>query len=371
MPRVLWPDCWRVLHEVNASVMHPLEKFLQSPNNSLLALCLRGALWAVSVPYRAVVMLRNAAYGSGWFRSYRASVPVISVGNLTAGGTGKTPACVYIAKWFRERGKRVAILSRGYKALEDGANDEARELEELLPDVPHLQSANRAEIAQIATEELEMEVLLLDDGFQHRRMQRDLDIVLLDATNPFGWGHLLPRGLLREPIAGLRRADLVLATRCDLIAPQDLAGLRTRVQRIHPKAAWVESVHCPVAWRKASGAKRSLEELKGQAVVAVCGIGNPAAFHRTLEKLGVLIADRITYADHHAYSSQDIDEIRRRVEGLGHPIAAIVCTGKDLAKLSTETIGALPLVALDVELKIVAGEDVLGEYLDRVSQGLG
>ncbi len=369
MPNVLWLGYWCVLQQVNATVMHPLEKFLQSPNNSLLALCLRGVLWVASMPYRAVVILRNALYASGWFRVYRASVPVISVGNLTAGGTGKTPACVYIAQWFRERGKRVAILSRGYKALEDGANDEARELEELLPDVPHLQSANRTEIAQIAIDELEMEILLLDDGFQHRRMLRDLDIVLLDATNPFGWGHMLPRGLLREPIAGLRRADLVLATRCDLVAPQELAGLRTRVQRIHPKAAWVESIHCPIGWRNSAGNQRSLEELKGRSVVAVCGIGNPAAFLQTLEKLEVLIADRITYPDHHAYSSQDIDDILRRIEGLRQPIEAIVCTGKDLAKLSTESIGSYPLFALQVELQILTGEDVLGEYLERASQG--
>ena len=350
-----------------ALAMHPLEKILRSENNTLLALSVRGALWVASVPYQFAVYLRNAAFSAGWIKAYRPIVPVISIGNLTAGGTGKTPACVYVARWFRDRDLRLAILSRGYKALEDGANDEARELESLLPDVPHLQSPNRSEVAQIAVEELEMQVLLLDDGFQHRRLQRDLDIVLLDATNPFGWGYTLPRGLLREPLAALRRADLVMVTRCDLIPPQELTAIRTKVQRIHPKAAWVESVHRPIGWKNSAGERMDLDAFNGKQVVALCAIGNPTAFHQTLEKMGLQIADRITYPDHHPYNAEDIEQIVAKAQQQGSSVA-IVCTGKDLAKLASSALGGIPLWALEVELQIVAGEAVLGEYLDRIYQ---
>src|SRR5262245_12493692 len=153
--------------------------------------------------------LRNWLYDRGWKRTHRAAVPVVSVGNLTVGGTGKTPCVEFVARWFRERDRRVAILSRGYGST-GGANDEAMVLEENLPDVPHLQGADRVALAAAAVEELESEVLVLDDGFQHRRLARDLDLVLVDATNPWGHGAVLPRGLLREPASGLRRAGAVL-----------------------------------------------------------------------------------------------------------------------------------------------------------------
>src|SRR5262249_5942270 len=145
---------------------------------------------------------------------HRAPVPVVSVGNLTVGGTGKTPCVEYVARFYRQLDRRAAILSRGYGSA-GGHNDEALLLEENLPDVPHLQGADRVALAAAAVEELESEVLILDDGFQHRRLVRDLDVVLVDASNPWGYGYLLPRGLLREPKSSLRRASVVLLTRCD------------------------------------------------------------------------------------------------------------------------------------------------------------
>src|SRR5262249_25007278 len=153
----------------------------------------------------------------GWFRVHKAPVPVVSVGNLTVGGTGKTPAVEYVARFYRGLDARVAILIRGYGSTE-GRNDEALVLEQNLPDVPHLQGRNRAELAQVAAEELESEILVLDDGFQHWRLARNLDIVLIDATRPWGHGRIFPRGLLREPRRSLRRAHAVLLTRCNQVA---------------------------------------------------------------------------------------------------------------------------------------------------------
>lgn len=348
--------------------MHPFEKYLRTNDNSLVSLSIRGALWFASFPYQLAVVCRNKAYQLGWIATHRADVPVISIGNLTAGGTGKTPACASIAKWLRNRDVRVAILSRGYGALADGLNDEARELENLLPDVPHLQASNRVETAQVAVDELEMEVLLLDDGFQHRRLARDLDIVLLDATNPFGWEYLLPRGLLREPLKGLRRADLVIVTRADQVSNQELANLRTKVQRFNPKAGWVESIHAPIRWRNASGQTLPLNSLVGQPAMAVSGIGNPNAFLKTVEDLGVPVVQQVSFPDHHPYSPMDVQGILQRVSQSSVPPQNIVCTGKDLAKLSSDRLGSLPLWALEIELKVVSGSEVLEEYLDRVCQ---
>jgi len=299
-------------------------------------------------------------------RTHRAGVPVISVGNITAGGTGKTPACAAIAKWLRHRGLRVAILSRGYGALADGLNDEARELDTLLPDVPHLQAANRIETAKIAVEELEMEILLLDDGFQHRRLARDLDIVLLDATNPFGWGHLLPRGLLREPLKGLRRADLVIVTRSDQVTTQDLANLRTKVQRVSPKAGWVESIHSPIRWRNSSGEELPLDYFAGKPTLALSGIGNPQAFLETLQRLSVTLIDQIQFPDHHPYSPMDVQGILERISQCSVPPQAVLCTGKDLAKIASNQLGTVPLWALEIELQVISGAEVLNEYLDRL-----
>src|SRR5207237_7695042 len=169
-----------------------------------------------SVPYGWAIGLRNRLFERGWKRSQQAPVAVVSIGNLTLGGTGKTPCVEYVARLYRQQDLRVAILSRGYGSSQ-GRNDEALVLEENLPDVPHLQGADRVSLAMIAVEELESEDLILDDGFQHRRLKRDLDLVLVDATNPWGHGYLFPFGLLREPPCNLRRAGVILLTRCDLV----------------------------------------------------------------------------------------------------------------------------------------------------------
>src|SRR5262245_8188408 len=198
-----------------------------------LAALLRAGLLAASVPYGWAAGVRNRLYDRGWKRSVRAPVPVVSVGNLTLGGTGKTPCVEYVCRFYRGVDLRVAILSRG-DAAGEGLNDEALLLGENLPDVPHLQGADRARWARVAVEELFSEVLVLDDGFQHRRLARDLDVVLVDATDPWGGGHLFPRGLLRESPHGLRRAGVVVLTRCDQAGGEELDRLHRDVTRLAP-----------------------------------------------------------------------------------------------------------------------------------------
>jgi tetraacyldisaccharide 4'-kinase len=348
--------------------MHRLDRIQDGTNSTLWATTARVGLWIASQPYGLVVAVRNRLYERGWLVSQRVGIPVVSIGNLTAGGTGKSPTCVFLARWFRERGVRVAILSRGYKALQDGMNDEAKELEVLLPDVPHLQSPDRVATARIAVEELEMELLLLDDGFQHRRLQRDLDIVLLDATEPFGYGFLLPRGVLREPLRALRRADIVVATRADQVDGQRLAAIRTTVQRYNPRAAWIESEHAGVGWCNASGIEQPLESKCGQAVLAVSAIGNPKAFEATLRKQGLDVIDHMIFPDHHPFSQHDIASMERRASECDVTPQAIVCTGKDLAKLGADRLGRWELWALRIEMKVRTGADILDEHLVRIAQ---
>ncbi len=337
---------------------------LVSGRRGLAAAGLRLVLWLASWFYGLAVRLRNAAYAGGWARTVRAAVPVVSVGNLTVGGTGKTPFVEYLSRFFRDRGYLVAILSRGYGRA-DGPNDEALVLEENLPDVPHLQGPDRAALAAIAVEELESEVLLLDDGLQHRRLARDLDIVLLDATCPWGFGYLLPRGLLREPPGSLRRAGAVVLTRCDQAGPADLEALRRRAARLAPGAVLAETVHEPLALVQEGAADSSPEVLRNQTMAGLCGIGNPEAFRRTLADLGARLADFRVYPDHHAYTRQDVEQLRAWARALPAD-AVVVTTQKDLVKLRLAELGGRPLFALRIGLAFRSGQAELEELLAGV-----
>jgi tetraacyldisaccharide 4'-kinase len=321
-------------------------------------------LGLAALPYGLAVRVRNLLYHLGWKRSERVAVPVVSVGNLTAGGTGKTPCVEYVARWCRQQDLRVAILSRGYGA-EAGRNDEALVLEENLPDVPHLQGADRVELAKAAIEELESEVLVLDDGFQHRRLARDLDLVLIDATNPWGHGRLLPRGLLREPPSSLRRAGVVMLTRCDQVAADERQRLRERVRSLAPQAPVVETTHRPTELVNSDREEAPLDRLREQPVAAFCGIGNPEAFRRTLHDLGARVADFRAYPDHHPYSRDDVAELERW--GRGQPGGMFVTTQKDLVKLRVRQLGERPLWAVRVRLAVESGEQ---ELHDRLRQAV-
>jgi tetraacyldisaccharide 4'-kinase len=317
----------------------------------------RLGLRIASVPYGLVVRLRNAAYERGWVRSEPMPVPVVSVGNVTAGGTGKTPCVEYIARFYRNLARRVAILSRGYGGA-DGCNDEALLLKENLPDVPHLQGVHRVALARTAFAKLGSEVLVLDDGFQHRRLARDIDIVLIDATAPWGHGYLLPRGLLREPLGSLRRADVLVLTRCDQAPAEQRDRLRRSLARIAPHKPIVETTHRPVELSNCDGESAALELLRDGSAAAFCGIGNPEAFRRSLLDLGARLQDFRTYPDHHSYGRADIEELHRWAGDL--PAGTlIVTTQKDVVKLRLSRLGDRPLWWLRIRLCVESGQDAL------------
>jgi tetraacyldisaccharide 4'-kinase len=321
----------------------------------------RAALWLLSKPYGWATRIRNRLYDRGWKRSCRAPVPVVSVGNLTLGGTGKTPCVEYVARHYRRLGLLVATLSRGYGAAE-GRNDEVRVLEMNLDDVPHLQGADRVALARTAVEELESEVLVLDDGFQHRRLARDLDVVLLDATDPWGQGYLFPRGLLRESPRSLARAGVIVLTRCDLVSPEDMARIRTEVTRLAPGVPVAQTTHRPVEWVNAEQAVLPLEALRGRPVAAFCGIGNPDGFRRTLAGLGAAVADFRAFPDHHAYSRADVEGLRTWARQQAKE-CVVVTTQKDLVKLPLTRIGERELWALRIQLHFLAGQASLDRQL--------
>jgi tetraacyldisaccharide 4'-kinase len=322
----------------------------------IVATVLRGGLWCLSLGYGLAVRWRNQCYDWGWKRTHRVHVPVVSVGNLSVGGTGKTPFVEWVARFFREREYLVAILSRGYGA-QGGRNDEALVLEENLPDVPHLQGADRVALAQSAIEECESEVLVLDDGFQHRRLARDIDIVLIDTTATYE--HLLPRGLMREPFSSLRRADAIVLTRCDQAV--DLQGSRSRLERLAPGKPIAETIHAPTTLANTHETK-PLDTLTLQRVAAFCGIGNPEAFRQTLTSLGAQIVDFRTYADHHAYTREDVNDLAHWAAT--QPADAwVITTQKDWVKLQLDQLGGRPVWALRVSLDFRAGKQALEALL--------
>jgi tetraacyldisaccharide 4'-kinase len=314
--------------------------------------------------YGLAVSLRNSRYDLGWKSVSQSPLPVISLGNLTTGGTGKTPLAAFVARWYRDHGVRVCFLSRGYGAREGNANDEALVLEQLCPDVPHLQNADRIASARIAHDELASQLLVLDDGFQHRRISRDLDLVLVDALNPWGYGALLPRGLLREPARSLRRASLIVLTRTDQAPAGQLETIRRQISETAPACDVIEVAFPPDRLLPSTGAAREIAALRGQPVAAFCGIGNPRAFRQSLIGAGFEVTDFRQFPDHHAYTRADIDSLRHWADFL--PVAALVTTQKDLVKLPLDQLGERPLWALGIGVEIVRGAEVLERRLRQI-----
>lgn len=318
----------------------------------------RVALAGLAAPYGLAVACRNAAYDCGLLPVSRAAVPVISIGNLTLGGTGKTPLVAWTAALLARHGLRPAIVSRGYGAAPGERSDEAAELAILLPGVPHVADRDRVAAAARATA-IEADAVVLDDGFQHRRLARDLDIVAIDATDPFGCGRLFPRGLLREPLRNAARAQALVLTRASSLAMADRVALRATLVAASRGAppVWAEADHRPVGLRDAAGATRPLDELRGRRVVAFAGIGNPAAFRDSLAALGADLVSFRPLPDHHAYTAADLESLAREAAAARADLA--VTTLKDLVKIRRAALGEVPLAALEIAIEFAAGGDAL------------
>lgn len=330
-------------------------------------------LRAPALLFSVIARARAWAYDRRILPSYEVGAPVVCVGNVAAGGTGKTPMIAWLARELRARDRRVGIVSRGYGASDAGPNDEALMLAEVLPDVPHEQDRDRVAAATRLVD-AGLDVVLLDDGFQHRRLARDVDIVLLDALRPFGLPApssggapvraMLPRGLMREPLSALARAKAVVVTRADAAPPGRLEELRALAARHAPGAVFALASHAPVRLRARDGegwVERPLGDLHGREVDLLSGIGNPGAFEATARGLGAEVRDHRAYGDHHSFTQEEL-------AGLGEDVP-VVTTAKDAARLfATEVTPPAKLMVLDVEMEVGEGRSELEALLDTLAE---
>ena len=347
-----------------------------APERGGAALALaRAALLAPAAAYGLGVRARNGLYRRGWAKSYRAGPAVISVGNITAGGTGKTPLVAWLARLLVIRKMQPAILSRGYgRDARLGVDDENLMLSSLAQDIPVVVDSDRIRGADRAVREHGANVLILDDGFQHRRIARDLDIVLIDAVWPFGAGHLLPRGLLREPLGELSRADFLLLTRTNLVTPDAVGEITARLAKLAPR---VPTACCAVVVRRLKALGRGdAERLPADALkrgrwAAFCGIGNPEGFRLTLRKAGCEPAFMSVFSDHERYCRRQVELVLGRAVEAG--CDAVVTTEKDAVKVEQLLRGtAVPAVyALQTDLDFAKGSDALTAAILRAVERAG
>jgi tetraacyldisaccharide 4'-kinase len=362
--------------------------------------------------YSLVIRLRNFLYDKGWLKTHRVNATVLSIGNITVGGTGKTPLVIWLYNHINQKSKiknqncGCAILTRGYKthlakrknwipaprlrgdklapakagagmtgrdtqyALRNTETDEPAILAESCPEAKVIINPDRVAGANEAINKFGAKILIMDDGFQHRRLHRDIDIVTIDATCPFGYGRILPAGLLREPITSLKRADAVVITRCDQINETKLRELEEKLQEAKADIIIARSIHKPVRAKLADGKEISIEQLKGIKVFAFCGIGNPQAFLDTIKDIGAETVGSKIYNDHYHYTEKDISDIYEQAKQLG--VNLILTTQKDLSRLSIENRKSkidIPLAYLVIELKFISGEDKIRNLIVEVLSG--
>jgi tetraacyldisaccharide 4'-kinase len=323
---------------------------------------------------------RRALYARGWLTARRLPAPVVSVGNLTVGGAGKTPVVACLARLWQDRGKRVAILSRGYggrsrgvACISDGQNiykkppevgEEPYWLARTLPGVAVYTGACRYAAGMAAWEEFKPDLFLLDDGFQHFQLHRDLDLVLLDAASPFGNGHLLPRGPLREPLAALAAAQGLILTRFE---PERHQAQLATLHRAFPDKTVLTATIAPVRITAYPGGQTEAPAaLRHRALTAFAGLARPEVFAATLQELRVDLKGFRIFPDHHAYSQEELASLTEAARVLG--AEALVTTGKDWARLGERWDGEVTLWVLEVEARLAEPERVL-KLLDRSRQG--
>ena len=323
----------------------------------------RAVLRVLEVLYAGGVAWRNRRYDRAGPRTVLA-VPVISVGNITAGGTGKTPFVIEVVRRLESMGRNPAVISRGYKAAEGEPNDEERLIRKHCPHVVCLADPDRGRAAKNACQRFGADVIVLDDAFQHRRLGRTIDIVVIDATCPFGYGHLLPRGLLREPVRGLKRADVVIITRCDQASRAELSRLAARLRRLADRAGLVQCNHrvTAIEWLDGTPVK---EPLAGKRAVLFAAIGHPAAFVTTVQSFGVDVVGTRWWPDHHHYRPADLNALQR--SGAWPPHDFLITTEKDAIKLAERKAGESPkIVVVRVAIDFVDdGGTILQNLLEK------
>lgn len=353
------------------SVPGYLEDVVLGEDRGALSWIIRILLLPFSLLYRAGLSVYLGLYRLELKHKYKLPIPVISVGNITFGGTGKTPAVQTICRMLQARGLRVVVLSRGHggsarKSLivSDGesivadstrAGDEPVLLAKSLPGVPVVVGKDRRKSGSLARSRFAPDVIVLDDGLQYWQLYRDLDIIVLNARKPFGSGFVMPMGDLREPVSGLRRAGIVLLSNSQDMSDEEIAKLSKRILRIAPKAKIFRGAHVPVSFKEiGSGKVYDPEWIELYKVLGFCGIGRPASFFKMLDMLKASIVGNLLFPDHHPFSDDDIATIED--ERIRSGADFVVTTEKDIARLGENAARISNLLALSIKFEIKDSE---------------
>jgi len=344
---------------------------VRQPNNVTSSLVLS----PLSIAYAAVTRLRTAAYSGGLLKTTKLPAPVVSVGNITAGGTGKTPLVEKICRLLAAESRKVCVLTRGYRRenpenrvlVSDGttllasasqAGDEPFLLaEKLIGTAAVACDANRAAAGSWAIENLAADVFVLDDGFQHLQLKRDLDIVAIDATNPWGGSHLLPRGTLRELPSSLARADCVIITRTN--QSDDVAILETEIRKLIGARPLLTSQMKTKGVRQVEAITLNSSAAIPQPVFAFCAIGNPNSFLNQIRDENLSVANLQVFPDHYSYKQADISDLSRKAKAAG--AASLITTAKDAVKVRQFEFD-LPCYVLEIEI-LINSEEALRELI--------
>ena len=350
---------------------------------------LLAVLKGFSLLFASVVSLRYALYAVGLMRRYPLGIQVISIGNVTAGGTGKTPVTEIFARTLAAEGRKVAILSRGYRRKEapwwkrlftqviepplvvsDGRHvlldsatggDEPYMLASNLPGVAVVVDRNRVKAGRYAVKRLGCDTIILDDGFQYQKLKHSIEVVLVDSTNPFGNGNMLPRGILREPARNLRRADIIFLTKCR----GDVSAVREEVRKYNSKAEIVECNHSPKVLKDVwSREEFPLDWLAGKTVCTLSGIASPKGFENSLRRLGAKVVWCERYADHHRYDSSEILYALNRSADMGTD--ALVTTEKDAVRFPRFETTPVRCLYLRIAIEILAGGENFTDIINRI-----
>lgn len=347
---------------MNASLESHALDLISGRATGARAFALRGLLAAAEPFYAGAVRARNGLFDAGIKRVRRLDRPVISVGNITTGGTGKTPMVRWLAERLRADGKTVAILSRGYRAQDNDLGDELTMLDRAL-NVPGSKpiliqaSPDRFRAGtSLLREHPNIDVFLLDDGFQHRRLWREFDLVLISAIEPFGFGHVLPRGLLREPLAGLKRADAFAITHADQASERQLDAIKSEIRKYNQAAAFYQAVHRQVGLRSpdAQSIAIPIDHLCSHRFFAFCGIASPLLFEKQLKQFGGAYAGGYWFGDHHQYTLADMKDVARRAKEAGAEI--LLTTDKDWVKIESFACD-MPIWRVEVRIQFVEAHD--------------
>jgi len=326
---------------------------------------LRKLLWPISLLYGAVVRARVWLYANGWLKQKRLKGTVISVGNLTVGGTGKTPMVIWLAEKFLAEGKRVAILSRGYRGT-DGTSDEIELMKFRLQNrVSFGVGKNRFAEGQRLEAQQPIDVFLLDDGFQHLQLARDLDILLMDASRPLGGDVLLPAGQLREPLTAMSRANLIIFTRAETAS-----GTLEAIGKLKQFPVFAASTRL-LGFRRFGGEINllSAEEIGAGPFFAFCGLGNPDAFFRDLGNWELKICGQAVFRDHHRYTQKDIAAVVQAGKQAG--ANAFVITEKDAQNLSGIKFDEAPLYVAVIDVVVTPEADFRNVLDQTLATGAG